>query len=139
MITAQPEQYGVTIHLFIGTGHSSDKITFMSLTLTVNNKASHQGLGSLFSFKLVPPPTFVIVLSRSFFGHIFGARLSCSRVVSPYHACFRPKVEASYISLCYTKKHISHVFENLQKRKAPNKEQQDCDHVKLHRTLPANS
>jgi hypothetical protein len=109
-ITIQREQYGVTVHLFIGTGHSPDKITFMSLTLTINNKVSYQGLGSLFSFKSVPFSTFIIVLSRSFFHHSFGARSSCSRVVSSYHVCFHPKVEVYCISLCYTKKHVSYVF-----------------------------
>ena len=34
--TRQREQYGVTVHLFIGTGHILDKITFMSLTFAVN-------------------------------------------------------------------------------------------------------
>jgi hypothetical protein len=32
VIPIQREQYGVTVHLFIGTGRSPDKITFMSLT-----------------------------------------------------------------------------------------------------------
>jgi hypothetical protein len=31
-ITSQREQYEGTVHLFIGTGHSPDKITFVSLT-----------------------------------------------------------------------------------------------------------
>jgi hypothetical protein len=44
----QREQYSVTVHLFIGTGRSPDKITFLSLTFTANNKASCQGLNSLF-------------------------------------------------------------------------------------------
>jgi hypothetical protein len=30
----------LTVHLFIGTGCSLDKITFMSLTFTVDHKAS---------------------------------------------------------------------------------------------------
>jgi hypothetical protein len=47
-ITIQREQYDITVHLFIGTGHSSDKITFMSLTFTLNHNASYQGLSSLF-------------------------------------------------------------------------------------------
>jgi hypothetical protein len=29
--TSQREQYGGTVHLFIGTGHSPDEITFVSL------------------------------------------------------------------------------------------------------------
>jgi hypothetical protein len=33
MITNQREQYGVTVHLFIGTGRSPDKITFMTLNI----------------------------------------------------------------------------------------------------------
>jgi hypothetical protein len=35
-ITSQREQYSVTVHIFIGTGHSLGKITFMSLTFTVS-------------------------------------------------------------------------------------------------------
>jgi hypothetical protein len=39
VITIQREQYGVTVHLFIGTGRSPVKITFMSLTFTVIRRA----------------------------------------------------------------------------------------------------
>jgi hypothetical protein len=109
-ITTHREQYVVTVHLFIGTGRSPDKITFMSLTFTVNHKASYQGLSSLFPFRLVSSSTFDIILSRSSFSHSFGDRSSCLRVVSPYHAYLHPKAEASCSSLCYTKKHVSHVF-----------------------------
>jgi hypothetical protein len=63
VITSQREQYDVIVHLFIGTRRSLDKITFMSLTFTVDHKASYRGLSSLFSFKLVSPFTIVIVLS----------------------------------------------------------------------------
>jgi hypothetical protein len=35
-ITSQREQYGGIVHLFIGTGHSPDKITFMSLKTNHN-------------------------------------------------------------------------------------------------------
>jgi hypothetical protein len=76
VITIQCEQYGVTVHLFIGTEHSLDKITFRSLTFTVDHKASCRGLSSLFSFRLVSSFTIVLVLSRSFFSHSFGASLS---------------------------------------------------------------
>jgi hypothetical protein len=61
--TIQREQYGVTVHLFIGTGRSLDKITFMSLTFTIGHKASYRGLSSLFSFKSVSSFTTVIMLS----------------------------------------------------------------------------
>jgi hypothetical protein len=44
----QREQYGGTVHLFIGAGRNTDTITFMSLTFTCNHNASDQGLNSLF-------------------------------------------------------------------------------------------
>jgi hypothetical protein len=83
VITIQCEQYGVTVHLFIGMGCSPDKITFMSLTFTVNHKASYQGLSSLFPFRSVSSSSFVIILSRSSFSHRLGASSSCLRVVYP--------------------------------------------------------
>ena len=36
VITSQRKQYGVTVHLFIGTERSLGKITFMSLTFTIS-------------------------------------------------------------------------------------------------------
>jgi hypothetical protein len=119
-ITIQREQYSVTVHLFIGVGRDPDKITFMSLIFTVNHKASYQGLSSLFSFKSVPSFTIVIILSRSSFSHSFGVLSSCFQVVSSYHTYLHLKAETSYNSLCYTEKHISHIFEDFRKRKAPN-------------------
>jgi hypothetical protein len=91
----------------------------MSLTFTFNNKASYQGLSSLFSFRSVPSSTFVIMLSQSFFGHRFGARSSYSRDVSPYHTCFHPKVEVSYISLCYTKNILVTFFRTVVRGRPP--------------------
>ena len=88
MNIVQREQYGVTIHLFIGAGRSPEKITFMSLTFTVNHKASYQGLSSLFSFRSVPSFTFVIILSRS----------SSATASASIHPAFR-----SYL-------HITHTF-----------------------------
>jgi hypothetical protein len=108
VITIQREQYGVTVHLFIGTGRSPNKITSMSLTFTLNHKANYQGLSSLFPFRSVSSSTFVIILSQSSFNHSFSVRPFCLRVVSSYHTCFHqkenlhPKVEASCNSLCYT-------------------------------------
>jgi hypothetical protein len=54
VITSQREQYGDTIHLFIGTGHNPDKITFVSLITNYNHNTCYQGLCSLFLFKSVP-------------------------------------------------------------------------------------
>jgi hypothetical protein len=108
VITIQREQYSVTVHLFIGTGRSPDKITSMYLTFTFNHKANYQGLSSLFPFRSVSSSTFVIILSRSSFNHSFSICPFCLWVVSSYHTCFHqkeslhPKAEASYNSLCYT-------------------------------------
>ena len=52
-ITIQPEQYGVTVHLFISTGHNPDKITFIPLTFTLIYITNYQGLSSLFRLRSV--------------------------------------------------------------------------------------
>jgi hypothetical protein len=41
VITSQREQYGVTVYLFIGTGHSPGEITFMPLTFIYNHNMNH--------------------------------------------------------------------------------------------------
>jgi hypothetical protein len=51
--TNQREQYGVTVHLFIGTGRSLCKITFMPLIFTIDLRTIYQGLDNLFLFKSV--------------------------------------------------------------------------------------
>ena len=48
-----PEQYGSTVHLFIGTGRSPCKITPMPFTFANNSILIHRGLNSLFPFKSV--------------------------------------------------------------------------------------
>jgi hypothetical protein len=52
--TSQREQYGGTVHLFIGTEHSLCKITFMPFMFTIDLRTIYRGLDSLFLFKLVP-------------------------------------------------------------------------------------
>jgi hypothetical protein len=52
--TSQREQYGGTIHLFIGTGRSLYKITFMPFLFTIDLRTIYRGLDSLFLFKSVP-------------------------------------------------------------------------------------
>jgi hypothetical protein len=51
--TSQREQYGVTVHLFIGTGRSLCRITFMPLTFTIDFGIIYRGLDILFPFKSV--------------------------------------------------------------------------------------
>jgi hypothetical protein len=49
----QREQYGSTVHLFIGTGRSPCKITSMPFTFANNSIVIHRGLNSIFPFKSV--------------------------------------------------------------------------------------
>jgi hypothetical protein len=51
--TNQSEQYGGTVHLFIGTRRSLCKITFMPFMFTIDLMTIQQGLDSLFPFKPV--------------------------------------------------------------------------------------
>jgi hypothetical protein len=51
--TSQREQYGGTVHLFIGTGRSLCKITFMPFMFTIDLRIIYRGLDSLFLFKSV--------------------------------------------------------------------------------------
>jgi hypothetical protein len=52
--TSQREQYGGTVHLFIGTGRSLCEITFMPFMFTIDLRTIYRGLDSLFFFKSVP-------------------------------------------------------------------------------------
>jgi hypothetical protein len=54
--TSQREQYGGTVHLFIGTGRNLCKITFMPSTFIIDLRTIQQGLNSLFPFNSVPFP-----------------------------------------------------------------------------------
>jgi hypothetical protein len=50
----QREQYGGTVHLFIGTGHNPCKMTIMPFTFANNSIVIHRGLNNFFPFKSVP-------------------------------------------------------------------------------------
>jgi hypothetical protein len=50
---SQREQYGSTVHLFIGTGRSPCKVTPMPFTFANNFIVIHRGLNSLFPFKSI--------------------------------------------------------------------------------------
>jgi hypothetical protein len=52
--TSQREQYGGTVHLFIGTGRNLSRITFMPFMSTIDIRTIYRGLNSLFPFKSVP-------------------------------------------------------------------------------------
>jgi hypothetical protein len=51
---SQREQYGSTVHLFIGTGRSPCKITLMPFTIANDSIVIHRGPNSLLPFKSVP-------------------------------------------------------------------------------------
>jgi hypothetical protein len=53
--TNQREQYGGIVHLFIGTGRSPIKITFISSTTSYNHDTNYHGPIGLFLFKSVQP------------------------------------------------------------------------------------
>jgi hypothetical protein len=55
VITGAREQYGGTVHLFIGAGHSLCIITFMPFTMNHNNDTEYHGSLSHFIFKSVHP------------------------------------------------------------------------------------
>jgi hypothetical protein len=52
--TSQQEQYGVTVHIFIGTGRSLVKIRFMPSTNNYKHDTNYHGLVGLFLFRSVP-------------------------------------------------------------------------------------
>jgi hypothetical protein len=52
--TSQREQYGGTVHLFIGTGRNLCEITFMPFMFTIDLITIYRGLDSLFPFNSVP-------------------------------------------------------------------------------------
>jgi hypothetical protein len=58
---SQREQYWSTVHLFIGTGRSPCKITFMPFTFANNSIVIHRGLDSLFPFKSV---SFSVIMPK---------------------------------------------------------------------------
>jgi hypothetical protein len=53
-VQSQREQYGGTVHLFIGTGRSLCEITFMPFMFTIDLRTICRGLDSLFLLKSIP-------------------------------------------------------------------------------------
>jgi hypothetical protein len=53
-MSSQRDQYGGTVHLFIGTGYNPYKITYMPFTFGGNSIVIYRGLNGLFIFKSVP-------------------------------------------------------------------------------------
>ena len=114
---SQREQYGGTVHLFIGTGHNPYKITFMPFTLDNNSIVICRGLNSLFIFKSVSFSAITPKLSCLQLRCCVDLRtLWASPTVVPIRV-------RRYLLMYYTPETLlNHVFEDLRKPKAPNRQ-----------------
>jgi hypothetical protein len=117
---SQREQYGSTVHLFIGTGRSPCKITPMPFTFANNSIVTHRGLNSLFIFKSV---SFSAIMPK-----LFCAQLRLRAILRiPFvllHTVVLTQVRR-YLFMHYTPETLlNHVFEDLRKPKAPNSYQE---------------
>src|SRR5688572_22905074 len=114
--TSPREQYGGTVHLFIGTGHNPCKITSRPFTFANNFKVIHRGLNILFPFKSVP--LFCRYAEAPL--HVASALRQPS-----YCSCSSHRViliqDRKRMFIYYTRKTLlNYVFEDLRKTKAPN-------------------
>jgi hypothetical protein len=121
-IPSQPEQYGSTVHLFIGTGRSPCKITSRPFKNGNNSIVIHRGLDSLFPFKSV---SFFLSSCRSSLTHSFGSVPSSVSLVL-LHIMILTQVRRvqvrRYLFMYYTPEtSLNHVFEDLRRLKAPNR------------------
>jgi hypothetical protein len=112
------EQYGGTVHLFIGTWHSPCKITPMPFTFGSNSIVIYRGLNGLFIFKSVSFSAITPKLSCSQLRRCINLRiLWASPTVVPIRV-------RRYLFTHYTPETLlNHVFEDLRKPKAPNNRQ----------------
>jgi hypothetical protein len=114
--TSQREQYGGTIHLFIGTGRSLCEITFMPFMFTIDLRTICRGLDSLFLLKSVPFSATESKLPCVQLRRWFNLRSDPA-----FHivCSFIPSLKVPVHILCL-ENIVNHVFEDLQKTKAPN-------------------
>jgi hypothetical protein len=113
----QHEQYGDTVHLFIGMGRSPRKITLMPFTFINDSMIILRGLIWFFIFKSV-----------SFFRRYSEALLhTASALRQPLRSFVLLRIVAlirvrRYLFTYYTPETLlNHVFEDLRKPKAPNR------------------
>jgi hypothetical protein len=107
---SQREQYGGTVHLFIGTRHNPYKITSMPFTFGSNSIVIHRDLNSLFIFKSVSFSATTPKLSCSHLRRCINLRIMISTRVRRY--LFTHYTPETLLNL---------VFEDLRKPKAPNR------------------
>jgi hypothetical protein len=113
---SQREQYGGTVHLFIGTGCSLCEITFMPFMFTIDLRTIYRGIYSLFLHKSVPFSTTELMLPCTQLRHWFSLR-SDPALHIVYSFIPSPKVPVHILCLGII---VNHVFEDLRKTKAPN-------------------
>jgi hypothetical protein len=96
--TSQRQQYGGTVHLFIGTRRSLCKITFMPFIFTVDLRTICRGLDSIFLLKSVPFSAIEPKLPCAQLRRWFNLR---SDPAFPYYVQLHPESEdsCSYITL----------------------------------------
>ena len=113
-MTSQREQYGSTVHLFIGTGRSPCKITSMPFAYDNNSIVIYPGLNSLFLFKSV---SSFLSSCRSSLAYSFGS--APSFVLFPCFFTSWAFVQRSMFIQYTPETLLNHVFEDLRKPKAP--------------------
>jgi hypothetical protein len=123
-IPSQREQYGSTVHLFIGAGRNPCRITLMPFIFINNSIIILRGLIWLFIFKSVPlfcrhAEAFLHIASWSFHPSSWSSSISVKLRLD--HALIYPQPD-SEDTCSHTWKTLSnHVFEDLRKPKAPNR------------------
>jgi hypothetical protein len=112
---SQREQYGSTVHLFIGTGRSPCKITSRPFAYDNNFIVIYLGLNSLFLFKSV---SSFLPSCRSSLAYNFDS--APSFVLFPCSFTPWAFVRRSLFIHYTPEALLNHVFEDLRKPKAPN-------------------
>jgi hypothetical protein len=115
--TSQREQYGRTVHLFIGTGRSLRKITCMPFIFTIDLITICRGLDSLFLLNSVPPSATKSKLPCAQLRCWFNLRFDPTFHIV-YSFIPSPKVPVHILCLGNI---VNHVFEDLRRTKVPNK------------------
>jgi hypothetical protein len=115
---SQREQYWSIVHLFIGTGSSPCKITPMPFTFANGSILTHRGLNSLFIFKSI---SFFYYHAEAPFAHRFVSAPTFVLFVLLHTVV--PVQARRYLFIYYAPETmLNHVFEDLRKPKAPNRE-----------------
>jgi hypothetical protein len=114
--TSQREQYRGIVHLFTGTERSLCEITFMPFMFTIDLRTICWGLDSLFLLKSVPfsgtEPKLPCAQLRCWFSLRSDPT---SHIVYSFILSSKVPICVSHLGNI-----VSHVFEDLQKTKAPN-------------------